>query len=207
MADPDKPRRRRANGEESRQKILDAATEIAASRGYDGTSIALVSQLSGLPASSIYWHFADKDELIAAVIERSFGRWLDKAGAWVPPNADATREELVARVLRQTAEAILDAPDFMRLGLMLALERRPVEAKGRTMFLGVRAEARRRMMSSYRGFFPGLDDAAIGELATFVMAMADGLLIAAELDDADLVHQFELLAVGVVALAGHLSFP
>ena len=60
-----------ANGEESRQKILDAATAIAGERGYDGTSIALVSERSGLPASSIYWHFKDKDALIAAVIERS----------------------------------------------------------------------------------------------------------------------------------------
>ena len=56
-------RRRRANGEESRQRILDAAAEIAGERGYDGTSIALVSERSGLPASSIYWHFEDKDAL------------------------------------------------------------------------------------------------------------------------------------------------
>ena len=40
-----------------------------------GTSIALVSAKCGLPASSIYWHFKDKDDLIAAVIERSFAQW------------------------------------------------------------------------------------------------------------------------------------
>ena len=60
----DKPRRRRVNGEASQQKILEAATEIAAERGYEGTSIGLVSERSGLPASSIYWHFKDKDALI-----------------------------------------------------------------------------------------------------------------------------------------------
>src|SRR5579859_2258481 len=37
------PRQRRANGEESRRRILDAAVEIAGERGYEGTSIALVS--------------------------------------------------------------------------------------------------------------------------------------------------------------------
>ena len=63
---------KRADGELSRERILDAATEIAAERGYEGTSIALVSAKCGLPASSIYWHFKDKDDLIAAVIERSF---------------------------------------------------------------------------------------------------------------------------------------
>jgi len=48
-----KPRRTRADGELSRERILDAATEIAAERGYEGTSIALVSKKCGLPASSI----------------------------------------------------------------------------------------------------------------------------------------------------------
>jgi len=36
-------RRKRADGELSRERILDAATEIAAERGYEGASIALVS--------------------------------------------------------------------------------------------------------------------------------------------------------------------
>jgi AcrR family transcriptional regulator len=76
MTRPETARKKRANGVESRQRILDAAVEIAGERGYDGTSIAAVSAKCGLPASSIYWHFKDKDDLIAAVIERSFEAWL-----------------------------------------------------------------------------------------------------------------------------------
>ena len=90
MAGKDQPKRRkRADGELSRERILDAATEIAAERGYEGTSIALVSAKCGLPASSIYWHFKDKDDLIAAVIERSYATWLtawqfpDEGAAWI----------------------------------------------------------------------------------------------------------------------------
>ena len=78
-----RPRRKRADGELSRERILDAATEIAAERGYEGTSIGAVSAKCGLPASSIYWHFKDKDDLIAAVIERSFASWLS---AWQLPS-------------------------------------------------------------------------------------------------------------------------
>ena len=86
-------RRRRVNGEASRSKILDAATEVAAERGYEGTSIALVSKKCGLPASSIYWHFKDKDDLIAAVIARSFADWSD---AWQIPETGTARERVVA---------------------------------------------------------------------------------------------------------------
>ena len=91
MAEKKKPaaRRKRADGELSRERILDAATEIAAERGYEGTSIALVSGKCGLPASSIYWHFKDKDDLIAAVIERSFASWL---AAWQLPDEGEAEE-------------------------------------------------------------------------------------------------------------------
>src|ERR1700740_2959699 len=119
-------RRKRADGELSRERILDAASEIAAERGYEGTSIALVSAKCGLPASSIYWHFKDKDDLIAAVIERSFAQWLS---AWEMPAEGTARERLVG-VAMQTAKALLDSPDFLRLGLMVALGRRPGAARG-----------------------------------------------------------------------------
>ena len=134
-------RKLRAHGEESRQRILDAATQIAGERGYDGTSVALVSERSGLPASSIYWHFESKDRLIAAVIERSFDRWLERMHAWVPPREGASREELFEAGIRRTAAALTAAPDFLRLGLMLVLERRPQELTARRMFLQVRERA------------------------------------------------------------------
>ena len=84
-------RRKRADGELSRERILDAATEIAAERGYEGTGIAQVSAKCGLPASSIYWHFKDKDDLITAVIERSFASWL---AAWQFPAEGAPRDRI-----------------------------------------------------------------------------------------------------------------
>src|ERR1700739_3925339 len=106
MPDKKEPtsRRRRADGELSRERILDAATEIAAERGYEGTSIALVSAKCGLPASSIYWHFKDKDDLIAAIIERSFRAWL---AAWQMPEipeqiSDQDAEQYFLDLLTET---------------------------------------------------------------------------------------------------------
>src|ERR1700740_3495638 len=182
-------RRKRADGELSRERILDAASEIAAERGYEGTSIALVSAKCGLPASSIYWHFKDKDDLIAAVIERSFGDWLS---AWQIPEQGAARERFVG-IAVQTAKALLDSPDFIRLGLMLALERRPVEPRARTMFLEVRGQAFQQLIANFRDVMPALTDAEVHQLAIYAMAGADGLFIAKEIggDTIDLVALFE----------------
>jgi AcrR family transcriptional regulator len=196
MANKDTPKRRRsrADGELSRVRILDAATEIAAERGYEGTSIALVSAKCGLPASSIYWHFKDKDDLIAAVIERSFGAWL---AAWQIPEKgrqDQDAQEQFVGLAAQTAKALLDSPDFIRLGLMLALERRPTEPRARTMFIQVRAQAFEQLTENLREFTPALTDTEIHQLATFAMAGADGLFIAKEIggDAVDLIALFEL---------------
>ncbi len=191
MTDPSPRRRqRRADGELSRQRILDAATEIAAERGYEGTSIGAVSAKCGLPASSIYWHFKDKDDLLAAVIERSFANWLQ---IWQLPEDIVARDRLVEVAVR-TAKAVSDSPDFLRLGLMLALERRPVEPRARAVFVQVRQQAFETLSSSIRDLGLDLTEGQVGQIATYAIAGADGLFVAHEIggDSVDLVGMFAL---------------
>ena len=95
----------------------------------------------------------------------------------------------------QIAKALLDAPDFLRLGLMLSLERRPTEPRARTMFMRVRAQAfQTTECRTIRDFVPGLTAADVQQLATYGMAGADGLFIAKEIggDAVDLIALFEL---------------
>ncbi len=183
-------RQRRADGELSRNRILDAATEIAAERGYEGTSIGAVSTKCGLPASSIYWHFKDKDDLIAAVIERSFGNWLQ---VWQLPE-DVVAQDRLMEVALGAAKAVSDSPEFLRLGLMLALERRPVEPRARAMFIQVREQAFEALSTSIRELGLGLSGDQVDKLATYAIAGADGLFIAGEIggDSVDLIGLFKL---------------
>lgn len=198
-------RKKRANGVESRQRILDAAVEIAGERGYDGTSIAAVSAKCGLPASSIYWHFKDKDDLIAAVIERSFETWL--TAVELPGEEAGTPLERVTAMASNVAKSLVDAPDFLRLGLMLALERRPTEPRGRTVFLQVRDITHRKIAEVAAILFPALDEAAVDTLTTYAIAGADGLFVHREVrgDTVDLVALFELHAQVVHDAAARLA--
>ncbi|WP_445169470.1 TetR/AcrR family transcriptional regulator [Mycolicibacterium sp. Dal123E01] len=194
-----KSRQRRADGELSRARILDAATEIAAERGYEGTSIGAVSTKCGLPASSIYWHFKDKDDLIAAVIERSFNNWLK---VWQLPD-DLVAVDRLVEVATGTAKAIMESPDFLRLGLMLALERRPVEPRARAMFIQVREQTFEALTRSLVDMAAGLTEAQVRQLATYAVAGADGLFIAKEVggDSVDLVAMFEIHGQALYATA------
>lgn len=192
MSEAPKARRRRADGEQSRERILDAANEIASERGYEGTSIGLVSKKCGLPASSIYWHFKDKDDLLAAVIDRSFATWLT---AWRLPSDGEPRERVIG-LATQLAKGLLDNPDFLRLGLMLALERRPVEPSARARFLQARTQASESLTEALSELAPGLTDAQVRLLVNYSIAGADGLFIAKELggDSVDLLELFEMHA-------------
>lgn len=194
MAGSPTVRKKRANGVESRQRILDATVEIAGERGYEGTSIAAVSAKCGLPASSIYWHFKDKDDLIAAVIERSFETWL--TAVELPGEDQGTALERLTGMAAAVARSLLDAPDFLRLGLMLALEHRPTEPLGRTVFLQVRDTAGQKITEAITGLFPDLDEDAVRVLTTYAVAGADGLFVHREIhgEAVDLVAMFQLHA-------------
>ncbi len=55
---------------------MNAAGELILERGYDGFALRPVAERIGYSATTIYLHFADKDALIAAVIDEGFGRFL-----------------------------------------------------------------------------------------------------------------------------------
>ncbi len=93
-----------------------------------------------------------------------------------------------------TAKAVLDSPDFLRLGLMLALERRPVEPRARAMYIQVRDQAFEALRTSMSGLVPDLTEEQVRQLATYAIAGADGLFIAKEIggDSVDLLGLFAI---------------
>jgi AcrR family transcriptional regulator len=68
--------------QDSRRRILDAASELMAEAGYSGTSISMICRRSGLPPSSTYWHFGSKEGLLSAVVEDGARRWLEGLPRW-----------------------------------------------------------------------------------------------------------------------------
>jgi AcrR family transcriptional regulator len=58
-----------ARGEITRARIVDAAAELVRQRGAAGTGLEAVMAASGVSKSQLYHYFADKDDLITAVVE------------------------------------------------------------------------------------------------------------------------------------------
>ena len=61
-------------GDESRRRIMDAAEELFTERGFDRTSFVDIAERSGISRGSIPWHFANKEGLLLAVVDRALAR-------------------------------------------------------------------------------------------------------------------------------------
>jgi AcrR family transcriptional regulator len=149
-------------------------------RGFAGTSISEVSRLSGLPASSIYWHFESKEGLLGAVVEDGAQRWFEELRA--------ARAELPRHFGATTAEALEKRPEFLRLMFLIALERREIDKTSLAAIRRVRKLALERIRA---GLLPRLEERGVSgaaaariadELSPFALAVADGTFIQNHID-------------------------
>lgn len=63
---------------ESTRRLLDAAAEIVAERGYDGATIAEIGQRAGYSRGLVSTRFGSKENLMWALVQRSTGAWFDQ---------------------------------------------------------------------------------------------------------------------------------
>ncbi|MBD3005481.1 MULTISPECIES: TetR/AcrR family transcriptional regulator [unclassified Streptomyces] len=82
-------------GEESRRRILDAAEELFAEKGFDKTSFVDIAARSGISRGSIPWHFKNKDGLLLAVVDRANQRYLSLDHFSDRPALDEVLEQYV----------------------------------------------------------------------------------------------------------------
>jgi AcrR family transcriptional regulator len=62
--------RNAARGQATRDHVVEVATGLFAGVGYDGTSIDAVMRAAGISKGALYHHFAGKDALFEAVLDR-----------------------------------------------------------------------------------------------------------------------------------------
>jgi AcrR family transcriptional regulator len=90
----------RRKGEQTAERILDAAETLFAERGYAGTSLRDVAARVELRIPSLYNHFPSKDALYAAVLARGIGPVLALLGEFAAqPAASRDPAALFPRVM------------------------------------------------------------------------------------------------------------
>ena len=190
---------------ESRQRILDAATRLMSERGYAGTSISMITRLSGLPASSTYWHFGSKEQLLSEVLENAASQFLHR----LPRLEDvegSPRERLHQIVRIAFAGTDSEGPDFLRLLFMIALER----GEGRGEVLETIRRVRRQVLRAWHHLFEEIygeigdeeTERLVERLAAFGLAASDGSFLASQIEpDHDGEVLGEMTATAFLAMA------
>lgn len=198
--------RRNARGEASLQRILQATVQLVSRYGYDNTTIARIVRATERPASSIYWFFENKDELITAALENSYSGVAPSRRPWEEFNPDRPLLDQLNDELEPELRAS-ESEDPLRLGIMLALEGSAANSKIQEPFQRRRAGAQRRIEAWWEAAFAvqsanGAADrtAGIGWMGRLTMAFLDGHYISdVAVDDRDAARRSTIVAH---ALAG-----
>jgi AcrR family transcriptional regulator len=97
--------RRWAKTDETQQRILDAATDVFAARGFTAATMADIVDHSGASIGSIYHHFGGKKELFLAIFEQLATDVNHRIDSAPVPAAALSRR----RTLQANARVYLDA--------------------------------------------------------------------------------------------------
>ncbi|BCB75755.1 TetR/AcrR family transcriptional regulator [Phytohabitans flavus] len=92
---------RRGEGGRLREEILQAAARLLVSSPADTVTLRAIAREAGIAAPSIYPHFADRDAILDALVERNFERLGDAcraASAAAPPGIERLRAVSAAYV-------------------------------------------------------------------------------------------------------------
>jgi AcrR family transcriptional regulator len=142
------PRMPSSDPNDKAERILDAALELFAERGFHGTAVPLVSERAKVGAGTIYRYFESKEALVNALYRRSKQAVIDSVLADFPLSA-APREQL-ASFLRRLIRFARENPAAFRFlehhhhAPYLDARSREVEESAMVLVKGLLAETSRR---------------------------------------------------------------
>lgn len=197
-----KPRRRQRTTPDNEHAILEAALSIAVRKGYDGTTVAEVAKQAGLPVGSVYWHFENKEQLFARLIDYCFVIWqADHSG---PTNRDLLRRS-IAGSAGGSSDVGNEPEAFWTLALMFALDRRLEGNLARERYLEVRREMFELMVQRVEPQIPAevlaVDPDFGRKMVVLGRALTNGFYVAAGAgDDIDFEEFAALSASAIEAL-------
>jgi len=107
-------------GAKTRDDLLSAGIRIFAERGYHRARLDDIAAAAGTTRGALYWHFADKEDFLVALLERIIQHWNKQAVDRIPMIGDAL--ELLASSLVQHAEEVTRVPWLNRLIVTVGLD-------------------------------------------------------------------------------------
>jgi AcrR family transcriptional regulator len=181
---------------EKRQRILEAAMAIFATRGYNNGSLIEIGEAAGVSHTGVIHHFGSKDQLLIATLEyRDDSDVAELEGKHIPDGA-ALFDHLV-----HTVELNQERPGVVQLYAVLSAdsvtEGHPAQSYFRDRFVGLREMVK----GGLRDVVPHADEANVDLAASTIIATMDGLQVQWLLDPSavDMTAAVRLVIDAVIA--------
>lgn len=118
----DRPAGKRRVPQQSRsiervERILDAAAELVVAEGVDALTTRAVADLAAVPVASLYQYFADKDEILLALVERDVAEMDAQVAADLARLDVLSVASIVETTMRAFVKVYLRRPAFVVIWL------------------------------------------------------------------------------------------
>ncbi len=160
-----------------RDQLIDTALELFNRDGYRATGIDKILAESGVAKMTLYNHFASKDALILAALERRDARWRDWFRHAVERRAETPRGRLLA--VFDALEEWFAQPDFQGCMFMRAASEycgcdHPIHA--------VAAEHQRLLLAELRDLAAAAGAKRPAKLAREILLLVMGAIVATQVN-------------------------
>jgi AcrR family transcriptional regulator len=135
------PRRTQQRSVETRDRLVEAALEIFAARGFDGATTRAIAERAGVALAALPYHFETKDALWRAAADRIFERLRERFGELLRGLGDLDLRERLRRLIGEFARFAAAHPELHRFMLQ--------EGTGPSTRLAWLAEAHLRPLFSF----------------------------------------------------------
>lgn len=196
---PSTPRGQYAKGAERREQIIQTATDIFATEGFEATAMKRVAELVGVKEATLFHYFRGKQELLTAVLAERDRRSQAAVGEkeagllLIVRSAERNRAEPGLTTLYAVASATANDPRHDSHGYFKERYAEVVAA--------LTADIERRQASG-----DTRSDLSAQDLARLVVAVSDGLQLQWLYDkDVDTAHGLEQLVDVLLKAPSHTS--
>jgi AcrR family transcriptional regulator len=185
---------REAAGDERRARIVAAALDVFAERGYKGASLAQIAERVGITQQAVLYHFKSKDQLLVAALEerdREDRAWWAQTTESAPQDLDFL--ELCQRLVEHNTQRL----ERVRLYTVLAgdsvIDVHPAQAFFRQRYARLREQWADQLAAAYA------HAGRRGPSVAVVLAVLDGLQLQWLLDPDgfDMVKEFQTFQASV----------
>jgi AcrR family transcriptional regulator len=164
----------------SRERILAAAAEVFATRGYAGAGVDRLAERSGIAKTAIYYHFGNKEGLLAAVLERAATQWIDGIQAAACQGGDPLAR--LDRALAGMRAMLEERPWIYQLFQILALEVADEKPEIRAALRALLDKARGAIVAGMQDAL-GVEVPGAQQVASMMLSMLDGIALGLRVDD------------------------